>query len=498
MSEFSDYRSQVKKVLDIEKEEANVIKNLGIEGFWIWPIFRIQVSNYFATDYDFSKTHGKENRKLNNTAILILKYIKKLTQIIKYPFWHRSEILFKTISNSRRDVVDGYYKDIYFGDLIERLSGHKYAVLESLGVYNRHFKNVKEKRKIIFDDFVLPLSHFIRVKGKPEYDEVINSIVSIGDKYKIPVLNRKYVENRIYSFIKLKKINKFILKKISPRLILLFCSYGKESFIAAAKELDIQVVEVQHGLLEEWHLGYSYPDELKKMDNINYPIPDYFFSYGDYYTEILKKCSLFKHDRIITTGNPRIDFWKSRIDEKRENENSIKVVVTSQRVITDKLIEYMNQAIEYIKSNSIRNVHFIIKLHPGEMDRFDDWKRIIENYENIKIIQGDEPNLYEYLVKSGFHASVTSSTHIESILLGIPTFIIKLPGWELYSREIDRGLIIPAENPADFVEKIVKYGSNRNEYGMVIRRLRDYSETFQKDNSIQCNIDAVEMILKNI
>ena len=55
-----------------------------------------------------------------------------------------------------------------------------------------------------------------------------------------------------------------LLSKVDPNLVVVVCSYGKETFIEICKDKHIPVVELQHGVIYDEHKGYSFPGDQSK------------------------------------------------------------------------------------------------------------------------------------------------------------------------------------------------------------------------------------------
>ena len=112
------------------------------------------------------------------------------------------------------------------------------------------------------------------------------------------------IRNRLVSFAKeLPFIFEWdinLLKRLAPKVIFLECAcYGGKCvpLIMAAKELNIPVGEYQHGLLSQAHPAYNYSAQL--AESYKYYLPDFFMSYGAYWSENSRIPV-----KMMETGNP--------------------------------------------------------------------------------------------------------------------------------------------------------------------------------------------------
>ncbi|MGF3585190.1 MAG: hypothetical protein ACQXXD_05685 [Thermoplasmatota archaeon] len=102
---------------------------------------------------------------------------------------------------------------------------------------------------------------------------------------------KKKINNGIYDFITvffiLKKLFSNILKKMSPKAILIRCGYGRfpMALAQACRELHIPSIELQHGIITSSHSAY-----IRTTPSDNHDcIPEYLLTYGDVFTDMVKK-----------------------------------------------------------------------------------------------------------------------------------------------------------------------------------------------------------------
>lgn len=53
-----------------------------------------------------------------------------------------------------------------------------------------------------------------------------------------------------------------LFKKRKPKQVFVVVAYENHAIVAAAQYLGIEVIELQHGTITDYHLGYSYPKKL--------------------------------------------------------------------------------------------------------------------------------------------------------------------------------------------------------------------------------------------
>ena len=226
-----------------------------------------------------------------------------------------------------------------------------------------------------------------------------------------------------------------ILKRIRPKYVLLVCSYGKENFIEACKNLNITMIELQHGNLDACHIGYHFPKNIntKKM------FPDYFLCFGSFWKN---QANLpLDESRVIEYGFP---FFEKEVDKIRHLTQENKITFISQGTLGEKISKF---AVELSKQPGF-DYQIIYKLHPGEVP---NWKI---NYpwlinEKIQVIDSDAPPLYQLLATSKFTVGVYSTAIYEAIGLKSNTFLLHFPGIEAMSPLINGNFVEVVTNPEE-------------------------------------------------
>lgn len=237
----------------------------------------------------------------------------------------------------------------------------------------------------------------------------INSDLPLFDKAEIAreIEKFKIQYNYYYSYFKKKNIKK----------IYIICSYGKEGIVAAAKDLNIKVIEIQHGSITKYHLAYNYQTEYK----IPY-FPEYFYSFGKYWEEIV----VFpKGTKLKVYGFPYLQ--NQLIKYKDIAEIKEQILFISQGHIGKKLLY---KAIEFALKNKNKNI--IYRLHPGELRySLSNYIDILKEYDLKNFTLEDcKEDLYKLMKESEYIFAVSSTTIYEALALGKDVGIINLPSYE--------------------------------------------------------------------
>jgi hypothetical protein len=228
-----------------------------------------------------------------------------------------------------------------------------------------------------------------------------------------PLLKRGWVEY-IFTFAAYRFL--FFFARKASELVLIDGYSSRAGLIAAAKKAGMKVVEIQHGVIGEYHLGYSYPISF----NLNY-LPDELLVWSDSWKREIEsvwpgKIEIFPNYYLLE----QIEEYKNKYSRI---ENSI--VVISQGTISQQLSQLILKNISHLGDYKI---HY--KLHPSELA---SWKnnttlRKLNEYESVSIVESDE--LFALFAQCEYQLGVYSTALFEGREFGCKTILANLPGVE--------------------------------------------------------------------
>nr|WP_307905764.1 hypothetical protein [Clostridium botulinum] len=203
------------------------------------------------------------------------------------------------------------------------------------------------------------------------------------------------------------------------------CAYSPTHllFVYAAKSLKIPVIEFQHGLISDKHIGYRYNEKTYDLD----PVPDYICVYGSHFENIIRKMNPNLQINILKYGNPLLYeeiFERNNNTNIVDNEETYEYLVTTQGEEFSKYwTRFLKRLLEVDKEGKI-----LLKVHPNEVMLYK--QLYSEILSNPRVIVDENYNIYDCLKRSKRHLSCFSTCHYEALVYNVPTYVIKFPGWE--------------------------------------------------------------------
>ncbi len=336
--------------------------------------------------------------------------------------WKRRDAVI--FDHSRKVIVGGRYIDIYTEYLIEDLRREKinFEVIE--GPYlNRHFSARESVRKNV--DFVYIVSNVIaklfrlklnefEMKQVLELDSLLKGVFPIA--FNLPM----YLRYELTKFKVRYALFKLYLKIKRPKKLYMVVAYGHPYLVKAAKDLGIEVLELQHGVFSTYHLGYSYPDVAP--GSIEY-FPNTLLIWDDFWRSMAP--IPLPRERIIV--RPFEHLLRESAQFRGIKKNRKKILVISQGTIGARLAEVLRGNIADLSDYDI-----YYKLHPGEFDRWRAYEALVEMsaLANVTIFADNSIPLYRLMAESYFVLGVYSTAIFEALYFDCRIILTDLPGIE--------------------------------------------------------------------
>ena len=463
-------------------EEKYELNHKEIQGCYPWQLIRMYLYYEITRKTNVFESAQQSSLSLFDKINSFLPFLKN--SISSNPLSGSENVDVLIFDHPRKVIFEDEYQDIYSYFLKDTLNqyGKSFETIES-PYLNQHFRNknnIKENH-VRFNDRIL-LGSFIhksRNRGKLPFTEEENQLINavkeeLEAAFKIEIDLFRIMEDHILNFQYDYKKYIELLQKKNPKLVFLVVAYENKALVAACKKMNIEIIELQHGTISPYHLGYSYPENTRKFNNeikeIEY-FPDKILSFGDYW----KNACPFPIDseNIISMGFPYFEenskiYMKIAEDKNSEEENNEKTdyqqaLFISQGVIGKYLSELAYETASNInENNDSQNFKFIYKLHPGEYgtwrENYDYLTKAVDEFENFTVIDKSKPPLYELFAKSHYQIGAFSTAIYEGLAFNCKTFIIDVPGVEYLDDLIDKDIVKKVKNS----EELINYINNEN------------------------------------
>lgn len=399
----------IQQLIKVE-EEVGILDKNSKNYSWEWAAHRMELYYFISKEAGIlDKAHDD-----SNTVTNLKDFLKTIKYTIRAPFVSLRRRTTVVIPHKRKVYYKGKKLDLNSVFVENELRKKEYLEIWDLPYNNEHEIN---GRDIYYLDLISIAGRFGSLVGKRFVSRKITAIAKlVEDKLDLRIYLAKKISELSHRFKVKKFLYKFILRIKDVKKLYVVVSYGNTALIKAAKELDIDVIELQHGVINKFHLGYHFPhvssldyfpDELwvwHKMwkNSANFPIND---------------------SKIKINKNNHLEIFKHKCSAVSEEDS---VLIISQGTIGEELSNYILRNIE-----SLNNYKIYYKLHPGEFKSSENYKSLIKlrKYSNVVIVK-DEMSVYDLFAKVKVVIGVYSTALYEAHYFEKKIYIVPITGSE--------------------------------------------------------------------
>ncbi|MCI8669506.1 MAG: glycosyltransferase family 4 protein [Lachnospiraceae bacterium] len=405
----------IEKFLEIENR--NHFFDLKIGNIKIWMYIRFDVYTSLMENYGLFNRNISVDGKFDD-RMDIMELIKRMTVKNQF-FLRKKEVLI--FSFIRKVKENGKYK-CGFTDLLAENIDNSYYTFDMMndgffyfprsisGIKNFDISSFKalcsKKDKVVFDGRLLEDKIYCLL------EESFENALTTKQKIKINTNLVNILNERSY----FRSYYRFILRKIKPKVIVIVCYYDFRMMILCevAKELDIPVIELQHGVIGKEHISYNF----KKKRNLR-NFPDYIFTFS----QEDKNTTRFpiRDDRIYAVGYPEMENKIKKYEKFSLKKHKKKKIL----FISQSIKEIFEYAAELSKRVDLEKFEIIVKLHPRE---FGNWRKefgSLLNNTTITIIDNIDRDIYFYLAQADYVVGIFSTVLLEATMFDTNIVIIK-------------------------------------------------------------------------
>tara|TARA_Y100000385_G_scaffold261526_1_gene292343 strand:+ start:7644 stop:9044 length:1401 start_codon:yes stop_codon:yes gene_type:complete len=337
-------------------------------------------------------------------------------------FFGKYKTLILSNSLERRKLGDHIYDKLF-----HYISSHK-DLLPSLTIESKFPSNhyplsdYKNKNCVSRSIFFLKEYIFLFFKARNikivEIDSLEKFISNHDLKIDINYIIRKNIAQYYIWY-------KFLKKRPKIKFLFITVSYTNFGLIKACKELNILVIEIQHGVINSEHYGYNY-----FYNPIENQFPDYILTLGEGDSNFFDLTTLRKIVSVKSVGSFVIDYF---IENHNSNSNPLKkVTISLQDCETG--VKSVNNFIKLAELNP--DIIFYFKRRRLPLNFYQD----NFNFPSNVILDSDK-NIYELIIDSFVHITAYSSCALEAPSLGIRNILCNTDNKsaEYYTKKLKEG-----------------------------------------------------------
>lgn len=228
----------------------------------------------------------------------------------------------------------------------------------------------------------------------------------------------EFLSKIIQEFYALRTWYIVLLRNLPVTKIYLLSSYSKSFVVCAAKQLDIHVVELQHGYIGFAHRGYNYQPNCPS----DY-FPDTVLLYNKFWENNISSLKYLEKFNFQVINSERFPYY---IEEKSDIDSKY-VLVTGQGIAYDEIKNCLSKILDICYKNK---VCVIYQPHPREdlsiIKKDEFFTRAVTLYN------GSQPTM-QLIKNCTAHLSVYSTCHFDALNTIGKTFVIPSKSFSFFN-----------------------------------------------------------------
>lgn len=427
----------------VSAEQSADLLRFDVDGWAIWPLFRTGVAARLTGAPKVARTVG-------GAAGLLAAGVAAAPALLGAP---RATYFAKTYSSGLLDLVDGRYRDIWFDDLLDGVGDNTKILGDNNPAFTARIRRAANPPALRSES----IEAISRAIAMAEHSSGVRNAsralaTAANEAAGRELLDPDVVGRRVRLFIARRRTYGALFARIQPSVVLV-ADAGEHDLVAAAKEAGAWVLELQHGINDRHHAGYSWTEYARPFRPAM-PVPDLQLLYGEHWKAQLAPYG-FWGDDLRVVGSPRIDIFRSAAQRVPDSNQ---ILFTSQGIEPSATIGFLRRAIDSVRGAPIA---LNIRLHPVYDTRNESTFRSAFAGDPRVTIDGfaDGPSTVQLLSKARVHVSVSSAAHYEAIALRVPTVVLPLRTHETVDHLVDTGLAMRADDPELLAHLMIEPGA---------------------------------------
>jgi len=325
---------------------------------------------------------------------------------------------------------ESYIFDYPQGERSKLPKAHKENMLQLIEL-NHYFKSYRTLQ------YVLGFSEKDKVSfNLGTYKDFTNHLNSNGLSLIAKNLETQKLKATIHSIMSNTLFFINILNKTQPKTIYLICYYNPLMYalLIAAKQLEIPVLEMQHGPMSNIHMSYT---NWTKIPKEGYTLlPDLFNCWEENSTKNMQSWTQnTTHHKAELFGNPWVEFLRDTVLENNFPKKSI--LYTLQPLVFEEL--FPQPLLEMIRSSQI---YWLIRLHPRQLGQLVNLKNFLKANDVLDLVDIEDATnlpLPLLLQRCSLHITHFSGSTIEAAMMGRFSVLLSAIGVETFKDIIATG-----------------------------------------------------------
>ena len=428
-----------KLLFEFEKTEIEKLNDFELNKFALWQAVKTPLYFHLIRLPDTETTDNVEqtlsggaslSRKIWQLSITafsdLVKVFSFLPKFFNYKIKNIKPVLFLVNSADKlaKDAEGNYFNFLVDAFITKKIvNNYVYAEFSHKGDYRRPSPAKTDIPLGFLHLLVHVLKRFFLQKNSVRraasaFTNLLNEFFA-SKNLQIPVSEHS-VENTIANFYAEEIIYSIFYRLIKPKAIITSEKIGT-GILAAANKQKINVLELQHGLIDEYHPYYQYAAEAKpnKKEMI---LPEKIGVFGQIHKEWLLQKGFWDELEIVVLGSSRMEGRREAENFRQKIDETNFVLLPTQWTVFREIIFLIEELSKFMDKENYR---IILKPHPLESaDNIAAYKILEKKFPDYVSVTDAGADIYDLINSSKIVLGFDSTTLLEAVALSVPSITV--------------------------------------------------------------------------
>lgn len=249
--------------------------------------------------------------------------------------------------------------------------------------------------------------------------------------------------NLYVKFYKERNFYRWLFRKIKTNRVFITQNGIQKGLFAAAKDLDLNVYEFQHGIINDGHLAYSYP-RISGIENKVYR-PSHLLTLSNFW---LNDCYV-PYTKKVVLGN---DYFMPLISKDSVPVRN-KILVVSSTFMHKELFKFLERCKSEL--SDFEKYDIIYKLHPNEFGNVEAYKDHFKPYTNV-MVSTNEKNIAQWMEECSTMVTILSTAAYEALQCNRKVIVLKRLNYQMMKVIFDCNNVYTVANPGEMHDALTK------------------------------------------
>jgi hypothetical protein len=429
------YNDLAPKLSEIEKKYHHEISGLSVEGWSLWPVFRIEIAHLMlpgdASENNLSVSPNNISQKWRKINL----FGHSLLQLIFLVVSRKAvgKVMTRTLTYNRRETFQGKKYCVFFDQIIQDLGRDRFIVSEGRGFDQHEYQKAVPNQVDFYEDIIWRIAKLFEPRARRKLKGQLVTVRANAER--IHPEAARSIETIAITFATHLYAWKWVYRLLKPRAVLVSVApYRRESEMAALHELKIPVYEYEHGEITNVDLSYYYSSHVKDLKS-TFPLPDQIFVFGEPQIKTMTDGGFWTADQFEVTGTPQIYFTERMGAEGFAYDPGFKNILVTPSTLPGVPGGLRDFIATYLRKGGAEKYRFYVKPHPSES--LQEWVNFTQQFpKQVFIAKG---SLHSFLKGAFVQLGVFTSCFQEGFYWNLPVYVLKTGPWQMANALIENG-----------------------------------------------------------